>query len=86
MTTAQLTALKPLIVANMAAGLSRSQAIEEAAREARMTSGDPYAFRSQRELEEMERLDAEAAQTVRDAAGVCEEFPGGEFAVPGFNC
>lgn len=86
LSTSQLTALKPLIVQYMLSGFSREQAIGEAAREARMTSGDCYAFRTEAELDAMYEVEADQVELARQTAGVCEEFPMGEFPVPGFNC
>ncbi len=67
-------------------GLSHDDAEEEAKREIRLTTGDPYFGRSDEELEAMRTLDADYALALREAAGVSDEFPSGEFAVPGFNC
>jgi hypothetical protein len=81
-----VTALEKLTQQYVDLGYTEADADYNARRELRMTEGDPYAYRTDEELEEMRRLDAEAAQTVRDAAGVCDEFPVGEFPVPGYNC
>lgn len=68
-----------------ALGFAPAAAREEAAREIRMTTGDPYAYRTEEELEAMYAEDATAYQALAESAGVCEEFPAGEFAVQGFN-
>lgn len=70
----------------LALGYSAEDAHEEACREVRLTTGDPYFGRSEEELAEMDREAAEAYGALRESAGACEEFPAGEFAVPGFNC
>lgn len=75
-----------LIDEYLKAGFSREDAREEAAREVRLTTGDIYFGRSADEIAEMKRQEAEMYAAVRDSAGVCEEFPNGEFAVPGYNC
>lgn len=68
-----------------AAGFSADEAHEEACREVRLTTGDIYFGRDDDEIEEMHREDAEWYEAIRDSAGVCEEFPAGEFAVAGYN-
>lgn len=77
---------KKLTAEYRAKGFTAEQAHEEAAREIRLTVGDPYLYRTDEELAEMRRIEAEAYEALREAAGVCDEFPAGEFAVPGFNC
>lgn len=67
-------------------GYSDEDATEEAARTVRLTTGDIYFGRSDEEIAEMHRQEAEMYAAVRDSAGVCDEFPAGEFAVPGYNC
>lgn len=75
-----------LIEQYRAAGFDEDDAREEAAREVRLTTGDIYFGRSDEEVGEMRRQEAEMYAAVRDSAGVCDEFPAGEFAVPGYNC
>lgn len=67
-------------------GFAPEDAREEAAREVRLTTGDIYFGRAPEEIAEMRRQEAEMYAYVADQAGVCDEFPMGEFAVPGFNC
>lgn len=67
-------------------GFSPAAAEEEARREIRLTTGDPYFGRTDDELAEMRRVEADALELVRRSAGITDEFPAGEFAVPGFNC
>ena len=74
------------IAQGIAMGLSPEDAEYEAQRAYRLTTGDCYAFRTDEELEEMRRVEADQIQLARQTAGVCDEFPMGEFAVPGFNC
>lgn len=75
-----------LIQEYVAAGFEPEAAREEAAREVRLTTGDIYFGRSDEEIEEMRRQEAEMYAAVAASAGVCDEFPAGEFAVPGYNC
>lgn len=75
-----------LIATYIAAGCTPDAAREEAAREIRMTTGDIYFGRSDEELDEMHRQENELYAAAARTAGVCEEFPNGEFAVAGFNC
>lgn len=74
-----------LIQEYRAAGFDEGAAREEAAREVRMTTGDIYFGRSDEEIVEMRRQEAEMYAVVAESAGVSEEFPAGEFAVAGFN-
>lgn len=67
-------------------GYGEADAREEAAREVRLTTGDIYFGRSDDEVVEMRRSEAEMYDAVRSSAGVCDEFPNGEFAVAGYNC
>lgn len=75
-----------LVTEYRAMGWSEADAREEAAREVRLTTGDIYFGRSGEELTEMRRQEAEMYAAVRASAGVCDEFPNGEFAVRGYNC
>lgn len=59
---------------------------EDERREYRMTTGDPYFGRTEAELDAMYEDELAIRRGYEEAAGVCEEFPNGEFAVPGFNC
>lgn len=59
---------------------------DEYAQRIRLTTGNYRFGRTEEELVEIDRLDAEFHQGIRDSAGICEEFPAGEFAIPGFNC
>lgn len=75
-----------LVTEYRAAGFDEDDAREEAAREVRLTTGDIYFGRSADEIAEMNRQEAEMYAAVADSAGISDEFPGGEFAVPGYNC
>lgn len=68
-----------------AAGFGADEAHEEACREIRLTTGDIYFGRDEDEIAEMRQQEAEMYAAVADSAGVCEEFPSGEFAVAGYN-
>ena len=70
----------------VAQGFSLEEAEAEAAREIRMTTGDIYFGRSEEEIAEMDRIDAEFYADLARSAGVTDEFPSGEFAIPGYNC
>lgn len=69
----------------LALGFSPDDAAAEAARTIRLTTGDCYFGRTDDELAEMARVEADGWAHARRTAGVCEEFPAGEFAVAGFN-
>lgn len=75
-----------LVAEYEAAGFAAGAAREEAAREVRLTTDNPYFGRSEDELAEMEQIEAEQYAQAARTAGVCDEFPAGEFAVPGYNC
>lgn len=66
--------------------MTEDQKRGEAARQLRMRGTDPYAYRTEAELEAMRADDAGHLEALRALAGVSEEFPNGEFPVPGFNC
>lgn len=75
-----------LVQENRAAGLSDEEARFEAGRYIRLTTGDPYAHRTDEELAEMRAVEFEQIEQARRTAGISDEFPSGEFAVAGFNC
>ncbi len=79
------TQFQALVANYVRSGFAAKDAREEAAREIRLTTGDVYFGRSAEEVAEIDAgFDAEY-QHARRTAGVCDEFPAGEFAVPGFN-
>lgn len=69
-----------IVAQYVAAGFGPDDAREEAAREVRLTTGDIYFGRSEEEVEEMRLDEAEMYAEARRGAGVCDEFPAGEFA------
>lgn len=75
-----------LVAEYEAAGFAGEAAREEAAREVRLTTGNPYFGRDADEVAAMQQVEAEAYAHAARTAGVCDEFPAGEFAVAGYNC
>jgi hypothetical protein len=82
----EMATFEELVKEYRAAGFGEDDAREEAAREVRLTTGDRYFGRSPEEVAAMDSADAAEYALAARTAGVCDEFPAGEFAVAGFNC